>query len=141
MLMKTRGLDEMPSINLTSMIDVVFLLIIFFMVGTQFTQGEREIALKRPGVDGLKPMVAPPDRQEIAVLASGAIAIDGREVTVDQLEQRLRAMRAGYPALRVLGRADGQVPYQSVASVYGAASRAGVSDLSTAMMGRAAPTR
>ena len=67
MLMKTRGLDEMPSINLTSMIDVVFLLIIFFMVGTQFTQGEREIALKLPGVDGLKPMVAPPEDRKSVV--------------------------------------------------------------------------
>lgn len=43
--------DEQPSLNLTSMIDVVFLLIIFFMVGTKFTELERKIGLQVPEVN------------------------------------------------------------------------------------------
>ena len=37
--------DEMPSINLTPMVDIVFQLIIFFMVGTKFTEMEKKIDL------------------------------------------------------------------------------------------------
>ena len=37
----------MPTLNLTSMIDVLFLLIIFFMVGTKFVESERQIELSR----------------------------------------------------------------------------------------------
>jgi biopolymer transport protein ExbD len=42
------NLDEQPSINLTPMIDIVFLLIIFFMVGTKFVEMERKIAVQGP---------------------------------------------------------------------------------------------
>ena len=43
-------LEEMPVLNLTSMIDVLFLLIIFFMVGTKFIENERQMTLKLPQV-------------------------------------------------------------------------------------------
>jgi biopolymer transport protein ExbD len=42
--------DEQPTLNLTPMIDIVFLLIIFFMVGTKFTELERKMALEVPQV-------------------------------------------------------------------------------------------
>ena len=62
MPLKTSTSEELPSVNLTPMIDIVFLLIVFFMVGTQFTDKERQINLKLPGAGQLKAMVAPPDR-------------------------------------------------------------------------------
>ena len=42
--------DEQPTLNLTPMIDIVFLLIIFFMVGTKFAEWENNLALKVPQV-------------------------------------------------------------------------------------------
>ena len=42
--------DEMPTMNLTSMIDVLFLLIIFFMVATKFDEMERNIEIDVPQV-------------------------------------------------------------------------------------------
>ena len=44
--------DEMPAINLTPMIDIVFNLIIFFMVSTRFTEIERKVDLSVPEVGG-----------------------------------------------------------------------------------------
>lgn len=141
MPLKTSTSEELASINLTPMIDVVFLLIIFFMVGTQFTQPEREIALKLPGVGGLTTMVTAPDRLEIAVMADGRIMFDGQALSIEQLEGKLKTLRAQYPDLRVAVRADGDVKYHSVAAVYGAANRAGVSDLSTAVRSTAMELR
>ncbi len=79
MALKTNSMDELPSVNLTPMIDVVFLLIIFFMVGTQFTEQERQIEVKLPGAGELQSMIAPPDRREITVDAQGAISLDGQQ--------------------------------------------------------------
>ena len=52
--------DDAPTLNLTPMIDVVFLLIIFFMVGTKFTELERTIALQVPQVSSAVPLSAAP---------------------------------------------------------------------------------
>ena len=51
MPLKTTRDDEMVSINLTPMIDIVFQLIIFFMAGTKFTELERSIGLQVPQVN------------------------------------------------------------------------------------------
>lgn len=141
MPLKTSISEELPTVNLTPMIDVVFLLIIFFMVGTQFTQPEREIPLKLPGVGGLKAMVAVPERREIAVTADGRIVFDGQTLTSEQLVAKLQALRVRYPDLRVALRADGEVKYQSVAAAMWAANQAGVSDLTTAVRSTATQMR
>lgn len=133
MALKTSTAEELPSVNLTPMIDVVFLLIIFFMVGTQFTEKERQIELKLPGAGELKAMVAPPDRREITVTAEGAIVFEGQTVSLEQLSAQLSSMRSRFPDLRVVVRADGQAQHQSVAAVYGAVNRAGIGDMSIAV--------
>ena len=133
MPLKTSVSEELPTVNMTPMIDVVFLLIIFFMVGTQFTQPEREIPLKLPGVGGLTAMVTAPDRREIAVTVDGSIVFDGLTLTSEQLVAKLQSLRVRYPDLRVAVRADGDVKYQAVAAVMWAANKAGVSYLTTAV--------
>lgn len=133
MALRTNSTQELPTVNLTPMIDVVFLLIIFFMVGTQFTSQERQIDLKLPGAGQLQAMIVPPDRREVAVAADGTVILDGQTVTLEQLTSRLESMRAGFPDLRVVVRADGTVQHQTVAGVYGAINRAGVADMSIAV--------
>ena len=62
-------LDEQPTLNLTPMIDIVFLLIIFFMVGTKFTELERKIALQVPevsDVEGAQPGAGEADHQRLS---------------------------------------------------------------------------
>lgn len=133
MPLKTSTSEELPSVNLTPMIDVVFLLIIFFMVGTQFTQSEQQIALKLPGVGSLKTMVAAPERREVLVGTDGRIFFDGQPLSVEQLVQRLEHLRARYPDLRVSVRADGDTKLQHIATVMAAVNNAGVADLSMAV--------
>ena len=52
MPIKTSALDEMPTLNLTAMIDILFLLIIFFMLGTKFVEEEHRINIDVPRVGG-----------------------------------------------------------------------------------------
>ncbi len=60
MPLKTGTVEE-PKLDLTPMIDIVFLLIIFFMVGTQFTEMERQYDIKLPTVTDAKPLTNLPD--------------------------------------------------------------------------------
>jgi biopolymer transport protein ExbD len=130
MPLKTSSLEEMPSINLTSMIDVVFLLLIFFMVGTHFTNSEGHIDLQLAKVGELKPMVAPPDQRVISVNEFGQCHLDGQPVSLEQLTQKLKAMRARYPGIRVVVRADQNAAVQHLANAGQAAENAGVTSLS-----------
>jgi biopolymer transport protein ExbD len=122
-------LDETPNINLTPMIDVVFLLIIFFMVGTKFTELERKIALRVPEVSEVKALTPAPERRVINVFRDGRIALDREVLSLEELRQRLTAARQEYAGLGVMVRGDADGSFQSVASVLGACREAGVGEL------------
>jgi biopolymer transport protein ExbD len=122
-------IDEQPSLNLTPMIDVVFLLIIFFMVGTKFTELERKIALQVPQVSDVGALTRAPEKRVINVYRDGRIALDRQAVTLQQLTVELVAARGQYAQLGVIVRGDAEGPFQNVASVLGACRTAGISEM------------
>lgn len=122
-------IDEQPSLNLTPMIDVVFLLIIFFMVGTKFTELERKLGLQVPEVSEVKALTPAPERRVINVFNDGHIELDRETVTVQELVQLLSQAHKEYADLGVLVRGDAEGAFQNVATVLGACHEAGVSDL------------
>ena len=121
--------DEQPSLNLTPMIDVVFLLIIFFMVGTKFTELERKIALQVPQISDVTALAPVPEKRMINVYRDSRIALDGQFVTLDELVGQLSAARRQYDGLGVIVRGDADGAFQNVASVLGACREAGISDM------------
>jgi biopolymer transport protein ExbD len=121
--------DDPPTLNMTPMIDVVFLLIIFFMVGTEFTELERNIALQVPQVSNIKALSPAPEKRVINVHRDGHITLDREEISLGQLVERLEAGRREYAELGVLVRGDAEGAFQNVASVLGACREAGVSDV------------
>ena len=126
-------IDEQPSLNLTPMIDVVFLLIIFFMVGTKFTELERKIALEVPQVANTDALTQAPERRVINVYRDGRIELDREFITVDQLVEALSRAKSEYADIGVLVRGDGEGEFQSVASVLGACRQAGISEMGIAV--------
>ncbi len=122
-------MDEQPSLNLTPMIDVVFLLIIFFMVGTKFTELERKVALDVPQVSNIGALSSEPDKRVVNVYRDGRIELDRQFVSVDALAEELATASQEYPDLGVIVRGDAEGPFQNVATVLSACRRAGVSDM------------
>ena len=120
---------EAPTLNLTPMIDIVFLLIIFFMVGTKFTDLERKIELTVPEVSDVTPLSAAPERRIINVYRDGRISIDRRTVTLDELRDELVAARGEYQDLGVVIRGDAEVELQTVVNTFEACRRAGISEM------------
>ena len=125
--------SEDASINLTPMIDVVFLLVIFFMVGSRFNQQEGRIPVNVPGVGKPQSMVRGPDKRVVEVTREGAIYLDGTVVSVDQLTAELTRAGAAYPDLGVVVRGDGQGTLDTYARVLSACSQAGIRQLDVAV--------
>jgi biopolymer transport protein ExbD len=121
--------DEQPSINLTPMIDIVFLLIIFFMVGTKFVEMERKMAVKVPEVSDVAALTPAPQKRVINVYRDGTIALDDRPLTIDELESELLAARSQYADLGVVVRGDADGAFQNVATVLNTCRQAGIAEM------------
>ena len=112
------------------MIDVVFLLIIFFMVATKFTELERDIELSLPEVAQAAAMTAKPQAREVAVHADGRMTLDRIDVTPQELTRQLAAAKEEYPGIGVVIRGDASCPYCHVAEALAACQEARITDLS-----------
>ncbi len=126
-------LDEQPTLNLTSMIDVVFLLIIFFMVGTRFGSVESKVTVKVPQVASAGKASSAPAKLVINVLADGQIMLDQTPVTLDELRTRLVSARRGSEVTSVVVRGDAQGALQHAAGVLAVCREAGVTELGLAV--------
>jgi biopolymer transport protein ExbD len=122
-------MDEQPSINLTPMIDIVFLLIIFFMVGTKFVEMERKIAVQVPAVRDAQTLTPAPEKRVINVYRDGQISLDRRPMTIQQLTAELASSRQEYADLGVIVRGDAEGAFQNVATVLNACRQAGIADM------------
>jgi biopolymer transport protein ExbD len=122
-------LDESPGLNLTPMIDVVFNLIIFFMVSTTFAQIERDIDLQVPQVSHGEALSEAPAHRVVNVHRDGRVTLDGQDVTLQQLTQRLASARAQYADLGVDVRGDAQTAHQHMAEVLHACKLAGIKEI------------
>jgi len=121
--------DEPPSINLTPLIDVVFNLIIFFMVTTTFGEWESDLAVKVPLVKQTGALAPAPEKRVINVLRDGRIVLDREVVSLEELTRRLTAVRQQYSEMGVVVRGDADGAFQNVASVLSACREAGISDM------------
>ena len=121
--------DPLPDMNLTPMIDVVFNLIIFFMVGTKFAEIDRAVELKVPRVSSVQNLRAIPAHRVIEVHRDGTIRMQSEIVPLNRLTQRLQQEIEQGADLGVTVRGDAEGPFQNVASVLTACRDAGIADL------------
>ncbi|MBT8143074.1 MAG: biopolymer transporter ExbD [Gammaproteobacteria bacterium] len=118
---------EEPEINLTSLIDVVLLLLVFFMVSTSFTR-ESEIKIELPQSSDTQPVEATVEPAEIVVTAEGAYFLNGQELLNNRPDTLRRALIRLYGEQRDLPvtiRADARATHQSVVTAMDVAGRLG----------------
>ena len=123
---------ELPALNLTPLIDIVFLLLIFFMVTTSFSR-ETRLLVSLPEASGSAENAA--ESIEVLVDREGGYAINGRRLVnaeMDSLVRGLELESGGDVSLLVVLVADAEVQHQSVVSAMEAIGRAGFTSLSIA---------
>lgn len=108
---------EEPSINLTPMVDVVMLLIIFFLVGAQFNKPERQYEINLPTVSEAPPLTQLPDEIVVNVDRGGNFSVSGEVLDAEKLEARLREAQQRYADQVVIIRGDAEGAYQNVMTV------------------------
>jgi len=121
--------DDQPRLDLTPMIDVVFLLIIFFMVATSFAEMERDIELELPEVASAQALTDAPKQRVVTVSDEGQVSLDSSEVSLSELTTKLSAAQQEYPELSVVIRGDASCAFQHVAATLAACKEAHISDL------------
>lgn len=129
MPLKTDFVEE-PSLNLTPMIDIVFLLIIFFMVGTQFTEASRKFDIKLPTANDARPLTSLPDELVVNVGLDGAISVNNKSRSLEELKTDLEAAHENYADQAVVIRAAGRGEYQNVMNILSACNATGISNIS-----------
>lgn len=122
---------EMVEVNLTPLIDVVFLLLIFFMVSTTFTK-ENHLSIDLPEASAEQQPVAT-NRLEIIITASGSYSINDKSLINNQLDTLKRGLvkaANGEKGLPVTITADANTPHQAVVRAMDAAGQTGFVNLS-----------
>ncbi len=122
-----------PEVNLTSLIDVVFLLLIFFMVSTTFTK-ESEITVDLPeaNAEPVEAAIAPID---LTIDVKGHFYINQQKVVNRQtttLKKAIQLAVDGRKDVSLVISADANTPYQAVVSAMDAARQLGIVKLSLA---------
>jgi biopolymer transport protein ExbD len=124
---------EEPELNMTSLIDVVLLLLIFFMLSTRFIdEGRLQLRLPEAGVE---PEAVSRDAVEIEVTAEGGYRVNGRPLinnSPDTLAVAIGKEAANNRAIPVTIRADARATHQSVVTAMDVAAHAGYRQLNIA---------
>lgn len=133
---------ESVELNLVSLMDVVFILLLFFVVTTTFTR-ETQLKVDLPeAVSGTPPEPATEQKQlEIVIDVDGNFSLNGQALAQNNLDTLMAALdkeSEGDNSLPVMISADGQSPHQAVVMAMDAAGKLGFSRLSIATL-EAAP--
>jgi len=130
--------QEEPEITLTPLIDVVFLMLIFFMVSTTFLR-EADISINLPQA-GEAPTERLGEPIELAISASGDFYMNGRALVNSQPETIRRALiqaRTDNPEAALVIRADARTTHQHVVRAMEAAGKAEIARFSFATLPQA----
>ncbi|SFJ07229.1 ExbD/TolR family protein [Planctomicrobium piriforme] len=131
MPIKTEALEE-PTLILTPMVDIVMLIMIFFMVSTEFRRRESQYEIQLPKVTDAKPLTPLPDELVVNVTDDGTIYIGTEKKTIEELEAEIRAAHERYAEQVVVIRGDGEGRYQNVMTVLNLCKRTGIRNIQLA---------
>ena len=131
MAVQIRKNSAIGSLTITPLIDVVFLLLIFFLVASRFSEEERQLDLNLPSVSEAVSVTAPINEIVINIDAEGKFFIDGAFRQVEQVEQILSRARTNNPLSQtVVIRADKQTDWDYVATAMNLCKKVGIEEFS-----------
>lgn len=126
MRLQSRSRDE-PEINVISLVDVLLVLVLFFMVSTTFLR-ETEISLKLPEATSDTVVAKPDESLEIAITQTGAYLVNGRELVNNErrtLRAAIERLVGEQRDLPVFIRADAAASHQAVVTAMDVAGQLG----------------
>ena len=126
MLLSAREKESSVSIEMTPLIDMVFLLLIFFLVATTFKEAEREMQIALPFTDSAGPISTTLREIIINVAEDGSIIVAGQTMSAGQLNALVNQAVKQNENQKVTIRGDKNTVYQNIASVLDVCKAAGI---------------
>jgi biopolymer transport protein ExbD len=123
-----------PEVNLTSLIDVVLLLLIFFMVSTSFVK-QSQISIRLPAADSAAIVEEVPDQLDIMITETGTYLVNGRELInsrPETIRNALQKLSGGDASLPLTISADANARHQFVVTAMDVAGKLGFVKISIA---------
>ena len=117
MKFKRRNESKAPGLALTSMLDVIFLLLCFFVTVSVFSQWESEITIKLPSASTAEEPDRLPGEIIVNLDKGGKVTVNGKVLELKDLESRLAKVAKFYPDQAVIIRADKDVRYELLVGV------------------------
>ncbi len=128
---RSRG-PALPQIQMTAMMDVIFLLLCFFVTTSVFSQWEYEVDLTLPSARSGAASTRLPGEIILNVRPDGTVSLNGRTFRGDELDALLRRVAGYLPGQPVTLRADAETPYRALMAVIDACRLAGIANVSFA---------
>lgn len=128
-----------PDVNVSSLIDMVFLLLVYFLVSASLVKSEADLGIRLPGMLAQAQAVDLPDEQMIEIRENGRVILNGREYDsptsqdlpelVGLLIRYRLASEAAQNEPMITIWAEDNVPHQRVIDVMNACAQAGVKNV------------
>jgi biopolymer transport protein ExbD len=134
MAVELKKYSAVSAINLTPLIDVVFQLLIFFLVASNISDQEQKLKLDLPSVNEALPAMFQPQELVVNIDPDGKYFIDGKFYPLEQVEQILRRAQANNPLTQaVLVRADRATDWERVATLLNLLKQIGIKEYSAVL--------
>jgi biopolymer transport protein ExbD len=129
---RSRAATQHPGIQLAPLVDVLMLLLIFFLLTWSASRNENELDVKVPKAAAAKEKMAPPGDVVVNVKTDGTVVVNRRTMTGSELSKLLEDLVKLYPEQAVVIRGDEAGAYKNVVSVLNICSESGITNVAFA---------
>jgi biopolymer transport protein ExbD len=131
MAVQVKSSQALSALNLTPLIDVVFLLLVLFLVASRLSEEDRKLDVVLPSAGSAQPMTAEPREIIVSVDQAGKFFLDAKMVSEQELKRILERAVADNPAQQsVIIRGDRRAAFQYVVTIMDLCNQAGVTNYS-----------
>ncbi len=129
---RKKNRSTLPSFQMTSMMDIIFLLLFFFITTSVFSQWEYEIEISLPSAQSGKVPDRLPGEIIINIAKDGRVSVNQQDLTLDALKTRLDRLARYFPGQPVVLRADKETRYEALIKVVDTCRKADIWNFSMA---------
>lgn len=130
MKLRSLRLDSQPQLMIIPMIDIIFFLLVFFMMSTLYMVEQQSLPVNLPSAAAARKDITP--GIDVTVTQSGQVMVDQEEIPLDLLQKRIRMELVKQPERSFVLRGDRQVEYGRVIAVLDRMKQAGASRIAVA---------
>lgn len=128
MRIRREDAGEEQLLSMTSLLDIMFILLIFFLVASSFTQEERDLEIRLPRADPEAALSAAPRVLVVNVRRDGRVTVGAKTLAIEEVARTVKEAVAADPAQKILVRGDAAARHEHVAAVMRACRQGGVAE-------------